>query len=192
MELNEVIKKRRSCRAYYPEDISEDIIKELIENARLAPSAANRQPWYFVVLMKEKKDEISAIMAEEIKHASAIRDQVKKATKKYNPTSSVKESIKVIEESPVLILVFKEKNPIWLEGDYLSIGCAVEHICLTATNLNFGSLWVRDVVYTKTKIASFLGLENMELVTGVVIGKPKEENYRAKKKDLNSILTIYK
>lgn len=191
MELNEVIKIRRSCRAYYPEEIKEEVIKELIESARIAPSAANRQPWHFVIVLKEKKHEVASIMAEEIKHASTIRDRVKEATKEYNPTSSVKESIKIIDQAPVLILVFREKNPAWFEGDYLSIGCAVEHICLTATNLNLGSLWVRDVVYTKTKIAESLGLENMELVTGVVIGKPKEENYRAKKKDLNSILTIF-
>ena len=188
MELNDVIKLRRSSREYKGEKVSKKLIEELLENAKLAPSAANRQPWHFVVL-EEKRHEITNIMSEELKKASVIRDRIKEATKEYDPTSSVIESIEIIKEAPVLILVFREKNPNWLEGDYLSIGCAVEHICLSATNLGLGSLWVRDVIYTRIDIAKYLGFADLELVTGVVIGYPEVENYRARKKDLEDIVT---
>lgn len=44
MELNEVIDKRRSIRKYINKKISKEVVECLIDNARLAPSAKNRQP----------------------------------------------------------------------------------------------------------------------------------------------------
>ena len=43
MELKETIKKRRSIRKFKKMDISNEIVKDLIECARLTPSAKNRQ-----------------------------------------------------------------------------------------------------------------------------------------------------
>lgn len=44
MELKETIKNRRSIRKYKNTEISKEIIEDLIDCARLAPSAKNRQP----------------------------------------------------------------------------------------------------------------------------------------------------
>lgn len=72
--------------------------------------------------------------------------------------------------------------------DCLSIGCAVEHISLKATDLGLGSLWVRDVVYTRDKIAEFVGYENMELVTGITIEYSCNHSYERYKKKLEDIM----
>jgi nitroreductase len=45
MELIDVIKARRSIRKYQNKPITEDIINELLDCARLAPTAINIQPW---------------------------------------------------------------------------------------------------------------------------------------------------
>jgi len=50
MELSEVIKKRRSIRSYKSAPVPREKIKTIIESARLAPSASNRQPWHFIVV----------------------------------------------------------------------------------------------------------------------------------------------
>ena len=42
MDVKEAIKKRRSVRKYENKEIPDDIIKELINAARLAPSGHNR------------------------------------------------------------------------------------------------------------------------------------------------------
>lgn len=55
MELNEVIKARRSIRKYKPIPVPDDYVMELLEAARLAPSGANSQPWRFVVIKSEEK-----------------------------------------------------------------------------------------------------------------------------------------
>ena len=62
MELNEVIDKRRSIRKYINKKISKEVVECLIDNARLAPSAKNRQPWNFVVVQDTIKNKIADMM----------------------------------------------------------------------------------------------------------------------------------
>ena len=64
MELKETIKNRRSIRKYKNTEISKEIIEDLIDCARLAPSAKNRQPWKFVIVTNNIKNQIADIMLE--------------------------------------------------------------------------------------------------------------------------------
>ena len=58
----EAIKVRRSIRKFIPDDVPDEMIEQILEAARLAPSAANRQPWSFsVVRDKEVRKEIRRI-----------------------------------------------------------------------------------------------------------------------------------
>ncbi|MBS7639549.1 MAG: nitroreductase family protein [Candidatus Bathyarchaeia archaeon] len=50
MEVFKVICERRSIRKYRDEPIPEEILERILEAGRLAPSAANRQPWSFIVV----------------------------------------------------------------------------------------------------------------------------------------------
>lgn len=136
MELKETIKNRRSIRKFKDIDIPKEIIEDLIDCARLAPSTKNRQPWKFVIVTGNNKNQITDIMLEE---------------KIYTANSSVEATAKIMKEAPILILVFKEYEDDWMIGDSLSIGGAIEHICLRATDLGLGSLWIRDVVYTRER-----------------------------------------
>ncbi|MEN3013960.1 MAG: nitroreductase family protein [Endomicrobiia bacterium] len=62
MSILEVIKTRRSIRRYTNKPIPDNIIKEILDCARLAPSANNKQPWLFVVVKnKEIKNQIAEI-----------------------------------------------------------------------------------------------------------------------------------
>lgn len=191
MEVNEVIKLRRSTREFKKKKVKKEDILKLIESARLAPSAANRQPWQFVILEKGKKDEIANIMEKELKKQKVEKNSEEDPTKPYDPTSSLIGSIRVIKEAPILILVFREKRDAWLRGDYLSIGCAIENICLTATDLGLSSLIIRDIVYTNDLIAKSVHHEDRELVVSISIGYSKEFPYERKKKKLEDIVEWY-
>lgn len=50
LEFTEVIRKRRSIRRYKPDPVPQDVLTEILESARLAPSAGNRQPWHFIIV----------------------------------------------------------------------------------------------------------------------------------------------
>jgi len=48
--VQEVILRRHSVRSYLPEPIDDAVLAQILEAGRQAPSAANRQPWRFVVV----------------------------------------------------------------------------------------------------------------------------------------------
>lgn len=50
MEFMKVVRNRRSIRRYKRDPVPEDVLNQILEAARLAPSAGHRQPWHFVVI----------------------------------------------------------------------------------------------------------------------------------------------
>jgi nitroreductase len=65
LEVFECIQKRRTVRSYSDEPVSDEIVEEILESARLAPSATNRQEWAFVVVRdKETKKKVREAVAE--------------------------------------------------------------------------------------------------------------------------------
>ena len=50
MEFSELIKKRYSVRAYKPDPVEEEKLQQVLDAARLAPTAANRQPFQLIVI----------------------------------------------------------------------------------------------------------------------------------------------
>jgi nitroreductase len=59
MDVKEAIAKRRSIRKYQRKEVPLDVIKELIDAARLAPSGSNAQPCrYYLVTDNETKDKL--------------------------------------------------------------------------------------------------------------------------------------
>lgn len=50
MDLMEAILTRRSVRHFTPQPVSDDLVEQILRAAMQAPSAANAQPWHFVVI----------------------------------------------------------------------------------------------------------------------------------------------
>jgi nitroreductase len=64
----DLLKSRRSIRAYKPDPIPDEYIQKIIEAARWAPSGGDAQPWEFVVIKrKDIKEKIAALFMESIK-----------------------------------------------------------------------------------------------------------------------------
>lgn len=53
MDAIECLKKRRSIRSYKEKEIPKEVLKEIIDCARLAPTARNEQPWEFIVITEK-------------------------------------------------------------------------------------------------------------------------------------------
>ncbi len=188
MEFLDVMNARRSTREFSKEEIKTEEIVKLIESARLAPTAANRQNWFFLILKEDKKDKVANIMQKHLDKERKIQNSEVQPTKKYTPTSSLMGSIRVIKEAPILILALRRNDKNWFEADYLSMGAAIENICLTATSLGLASLWLRDVIYVRNKIVKEFSLEKMDLVSAIAIGVSSEFPYERKKKSLEEIM----
>lgn len=62
MDIMEAIKSRRSIRQYLSREVEEEKIKIILEAARWAPSAGNRQPWHFIVVRdSETRKQLGAL-----------------------------------------------------------------------------------------------------------------------------------
>ncbi|MEA1912635.1 MAG: nitroreductase family protein [candidate division WOR-3 bacterium] len=129
MEFLELVKKRRSIRAYSDKSLKREDILKCLEAARLAPSACNAQPWKFVIVVD--KDLISKI-AQKTLH-------------------SIYSFNRFIENAGALICVVSEKEGLKryvgkriMGTDYylIDIGIACEHLVLQATELGIGSCWI--------------------------------------------------
>ena len=60
MDVKEAIRTRRSIRKFKKKDIPDEVIEEILDAGRWAPSGLNNQPWKFMVIKdQEKKDRIT-------------------------------------------------------------------------------------------------------------------------------------
>jgi len=65
MDVFKAIKTRRSIRKYKHGPIPEEDLQTIFEAARLAPSAANRQPWRFVIVRNSNRKKVLAKIADD-------------------------------------------------------------------------------------------------------------------------------
>ena len=177
MELFDTIEQRRSIRKFTDRDVGEDEVRTLLDYARLCQSAKNRQPWKFMVLRGEDKDAVADIML-----SPKNQDELP------GYWNSSKHSALVIKNAPVLILVFRDVDEYWAISDLVSIGAAIEHICLGAVDFGLGSLWIRDTAYTEAEICAHLGAQNMELISAIAVGHPDESPFPRPRKALEEIM----
>lgn len=109
METLKSIQERRSIRSYTKKTLSKEIIEDILNCGRLAPSAKNRQPWYFVIVRNEIKNKIADMM---INYSISTDKIVERKNLGYK--SSVNNTANIIKQAPILILIFREKNDYWI------------------------------------------------------------------------------
>jgi nitroreductase len=158
MDVFEAIRIRRSIRKYRPEPIPNEKLETILEAARLAPSAANRQPWRFVVV--EDGERRKAL-------ARAANDQT------------------FIGDGGVIVVAISdpERSARWHEKDTT---IALEHVVLAATALGYGTCWIgafdEDAVKSLLKIPA-----KMKVVALLPIGVPDEKPAPRPRRKLSEI-----
>ncbi|WP_242916841.1 nitroreductase family protein [Pontibacter liquoris] len=72
MQVHELIRNRRSTRAYSEKPLPAEALQALFEAARWAPSAMNEQPWRFVYADKEQQPEAYQAMLASLAEGNRI------------------------------------------------------------------------------------------------------------------------
>ena len=62
MDVTEALQTRYSVRGYKPDRVPEELIREVFDVARLAPSNSNTQPWHVTVVSGEVRDQLEAAL----------------------------------------------------------------------------------------------------------------------------------
>ena len=177
-----IYEERKSIRKYKAEEVPEDLLREILECGRLAPSAKNRQPWKFLVARGETKEKICSLMEEGIAKQKKSRMMPEKFKKGL---ASAENTLRIMREAPVLVLVMNthSKDPykpvmfgkrVSEIHDSLSIGAAVENMCLRAQELGIGSLWIGNTVFAHSEITGYLGTKD-QLSCALALGWPDEQ-----------------
>ncbi|MBR6406044.1 MAG: nitroreductase family protein [Lachnospiraceae bacterium] len=177
-----IYEERKSIRKYKPDMIPDETLREILEAGRLAPSAKNRQPWKFLVAVGEKKEEICALMEKGIMKQKKSRMMPEKFKKGL---ASAENTLRIMREAPVLVLVLNTHagdpyKPVMFGKrvseihDSLSIGAAVENMCLRAQELEIGSLWIGNTVFAHSEITEYLGTKD-QLSCAVSLGYADEK-----------------
>jgi len=186
MNTLEAIRARRSIRRFKPAALERPVIERILEATIQAPSGKNRQPWRFVVLTGKGKDRLVEILRAGIETIRAAGG---------DPGSSPA-TARVMEQTPVTVVVFSaptgaEGKP-WQEQflrvNVQSVGGAIQTMCLAATELGVGSLWIADVYYAERQIVDWIGRPGETLIGAVSLGHPDESPPARSRKPLAQVV----
>ena len=77
MDYNDIVHERRSIRGYQQKPIPRELIEEIIDLAKRAPSSMNTQPWHFHVITGEPLERIRKGNTEKMMSGSAVDREIK-------------------------------------------------------------------------------------------------------------------
>jgi nitroreductase len=166
MDFYDVVRNRKSIRAYKDEPIEKDALKRIGEAVNLAPSACNIQPWSFRIIMNRE-----------------IRESISSCYKN-----------EWLKKAPAIIVALGNRDAAWKRLDGSSIinvdlGIAMEHLVLAAAAEGLGTCWI--CAYDVSRMNSVLGiLPPWEVLAISPLGKAAENPEPRKRKALPDVFRI--
>lgn len=149
MNFKELVERRFSVRKYEPREVEREKLEYVLECARLAPSACNRQPWRFVVVRDRAM----------LRRLGGCYDREWFAT------------------APVCIVACAADGEAWHRASDgknhadIDVAIAVEHICLAAAEQGLGTCWICN--FDCVKCDELLALpEGVRSVAMIPLGYP--------------------
>ena len=160
----EAIKKRQSVRSYREKEIPEEVLQQILEAGRLAPSASNQQGWEFIVVKEE-----------------SLRKKLVPACKNQ----------KFVGEAPVVIAgCATNLDHIMSNGEHsypIDLAIALDHMSLEAASLGLGTCWIG--AFYQDQVKEILGVpEDVRVVALMPVGYPKELGSKTGRKPLSEIV----
>ncbi len=161
MRFSQLITRRYSVRNYKSTPVESHKLEQVLEAARLAPSAVNFQPWHFILITQPEN--LTKI------HLTYHREWFKTA--------------------PVIIIACADYSLSWkrsIDGKdsaEIDVAIAVDHITLQAADLGLGTCWVCN--FDTQQCAEALKLPgHIEPVAMIPLGYPVDDEIPKKKRKL--------
>ncbi len=187
----EAIQKRRSIRKYAPDDVPQEMIDQMLEAARLAPSGSNRQPWRFLVVKdKDTRKKLRDICLEQKFIEEALVVIICFADlERYSQETRKKRRQEFMDSGVTATLSGRFADPEFvaqmdasptppreelIPGAIANTYIAVEHLVLMATALGLGTCWVGG--FDRQEINCLFDLsDNLIPVVVIPVGYPAGE-----------------
>jgi nitroreductase len=199
MDVIEAIRERKAIRAFKPDPVSLDMLKQIVEQALRAPSWANTQPWEFAIVTGKQMEEIRKGFLErgeqepqsevarpyEFPQPYLSRIQAL-APKGWTPTKENME-IRRVENyknygAPAVIYLLVDRTMfyqskginVWSMYD---CGSVVQNIMLLATSYGLGTVAQAQAVIYPDIIRKVVPIPESKLIAlGIAIGYPDWDN----------------
>lgn len=164
MNFLDLVKQRYSCRSYQNKSVEQEKLDYVMDCARLAPSAVNKQPWLFRIV----SDDASKAKLQECYD----RDWFKTA--------------------PMYIICSILHDEEWIRYDgkhhgNIDIAIAIEHLCLAATEQGLATCWVCNFNVEKCKKNFDIPAEEDPTVL-IPIGYAADQPTEKKRKPISEII----
>lgn len=162
MDTIEAIRSRRSVRGFTDEDVSDEIVAQILEAGRWAPSGLNNQAWRFIIV---RDPDIKIAL-------SQLTD--------YGPT---------IKVAPVLITVFLDGEHMYnYVKDVQSMGACIQNMLLAIHSIGLGGVWLGEILKNREMVNKALKApDSFELMAIIAMGHPVHKERASERKELDQL-----
>lgn len=165
MDVMEAIKERRSVRRYQERPVPDEILQEILEAVRLAPSASNRQDWHFVI----------------VKDGEQRRKLAEAAGQPFVGTAPV--VIAGLSLNPERIMSCE------VPAYAVDLAIAMSNITLVAAARGLGTCWIG--AFSQKKAQEILGVpEKYKIVQLMTLGYPADQPRPKNRKRVEEIYSL--
>jgi nitroreductase len=169
MRFSEVLLKRRSIRKYLDKPVDLDLLKDIIHESMLAPSAGNEQPWKFIIV---QNPHILRKISEACKEIllTSITANPNDYAKKYEHMLQ-NDSFNIFYNAPSLVLILGERQ---VKNLFFDCTLAASYFMMAAAAKGLGTCWINCAnELTNPALMEQIGIpENHTIVAPIIIGYP--------------------
>lgn len=164
MDFADLIRKRYSVRAYRPDPVEEDKLQQVLEAARLAPTAANLQPIQFVIV-----------------HTAGRENELLRIYRR-----------EWFVTAPLVVCACTMPSAGWSRVDGkpyadVDVTIAMDHLILQATDLGLGTCWI--AAFDPAAARQVLGLpDGVDPVALTPLGYPADHLRPKQRKPLSELV----
>lgn len=181
---------RRSIRKFIDKPVSQKDITDIIQSGLEAPSSKNRQPWRYIVIQGNAKEEMLKVFRQGIEREENVSALLPQSRQHI---ASAKHTIDIMAEAPTIIFVVNSLGRSIMEEltpeervseicNIQSISASIQNMLLAATEKGIGSLWICDIYFAYPELCKWLDSEG-QLIAAIAFGYPNEfPNERPRKK----------
>lgn len=173
VSVDQFLKSRRSIRIFKEKSVPHDILEQILDCARWAPSASNNQSVRWIVVeRREDVRRLAALAAEWIRHENLTSAQ--RFVTAWDQGRDM-----ILRSAPHLIVALAPKGHSWAQGD---CAIALTYAELAAKANDLGTCWAglfQLIARANPSILKFLGVPGGYKIFGaLMIGYPMYSHYR--------------
>jgi nitroreductase len=180
-ETIRMINERRAVRKYKPVAVSDELINQLLDAARMAPSAMNGQPWRFYIVTEK---ELIDLLDQKIKAVASRMFRMAHGTEFFNAPNPI------FHGAPVVIFITADRKNEWAS---LDVGMCAENLMLAARALGLDTCPVGLGKFAEqTSVYGCLGIpDEHQILISVAVGYGDENPPVHPRKTDNAVFVKY-